>query len=43
MTEIQKLIVKLKDFIYLCGEFDENNPHLELTKRECEILLEQSL
>lgn len=43
MTELQKLIIKLEDFIYLCDEFDEDNPHLELTRRECKILLEQTL
>lgn len=38
MTEVQKILSKLDEFVY--GEKDENNPHLELTLEEVKILLE---
>lgn len=37
MTKIQKVINKLSDFI--SAEKDENNPNLEITLEEVEILL----
>lgn len=38
MTDIQKILAKLDDFIH--QEKDENNPHLEITLEEAKILLE---
>lgn len=38
MTETQELISKLDEFAF--GERDENNPHLELTRREIRMILE---
>jgi type IV secretory pathway ATPase VirB11/archaellum biosynthesis ATPase len=38
MSEVQKIIAKLEDFIH--QEKDENNPHLEITLEEAKILLD---
>lgn len=38
MTETQEIICKLNEFAF--GERDENNPNLELTRREVKVILE---